>query len=68
VASELDGKILIGCTNPVGPDLSHGLNNVQSGSEMVQKLVPAAKVIKAFTIYGFENPEDNAYLPTTSSR
>jgi hypothetical protein len=57
----LEGKILVDCTNPVGPGLTHGLNNVQSGSEMVQRLVPAAKVVKAFTIYGFENFEDNRY-------
>ncbi|GAB4293874.1 MAG: NAD(P)-binding domain-containing protein [Desulfuromonadia bacterium] len=61
VEKELQGKILIDCTNPVGPGLTHGLNNAQSGSEMVQKLVPEAKVVKAFTIYGFENFEDNAY-------
>jgi predicted dinucleotide-binding enzyme len=57
----LDGKILVDCTNPVGPGLTHGLKNVQSGSEMVQALSPGAKVVKAFTIYGFENLEDNAY-------
>jgi hypothetical protein len=61
VAEELKGKILIDCTNPVGPGLSHGLNNVRSGSEMVQQLVPETKVVKAFTIYGFENFQDNAY-------
>lgn len=61
VAAELEGKILVDCTNPVGPGLTHGLNNVQSGSEMVQKLVPEAKVVKAFTIYGFENFENSAY-------
>ena len=61
VADEIQGKILIDCTNPVGPNLSHGLNNVQSGSEMVQKLVPGTKVVKAFTIYGFENFEDSSY-------
>jgi hypothetical protein len=61
VAEALHGKILIDCTNPVGPGLTHGLNNAQSGSEMVQKLVPAAKVVKAFTIYGYENFQDNSY-------
>jgi len=61
VADEIRGKILIDCTNPVGPNLSHGLNNVQSGSEMVQALLPDTKVVKAFTIYGFENFEDSAY-------
>ncbi len=61
VAGELNGKILVDCTNPVGPNLTHGLKSDQSGSEMVQKLVPEAKVVKAFTIYGFENFEDNSY-------
>lgn len=61
VAAELRGKILVDCTNPVGPGLTHGLNNTQSGSEMIQKLVPDTRVVKAFTIYGFENFEDNAY-------
>lgn len=61
VAAELKGKVLVDCTNPVGPGLTHGLNNVQSGSEMVQKLVPEANVVKAFTIYGFENFENSAY-------
>jgi predicted dinucleotide-binding enzyme len=61
VADEIRGKVLIDCTNPVGPNLSHGLNNVQSGSEMVQKFVPETKVVKAFTIYGFENFEDASY-------
>jgi predicted dinucleotide-binding enzyme len=61
VADELRGKILVDCTNPVGPNLSHGLNNAQSGSAMVQALAPDAKVVKAFTIYGFENFEDSSY-------
>jgi 8-hydroxy-5-deazaflavin:NADPH oxidoreductase len=61
VAGELTGKILIDCTNPVGPGLKHGLDSAESGSEMVQRLVPAARVVKAFSIYGFENLEDHAY-------
>ncbi len=61
VAEEIKGKILIDCTNPVGPNLSHGLNNLQSGSEMVQSFVPHTKVVKAFSIYGFENFEDSSY-------
>lgn len=55
------GKVLIDCTNPVGPGLTHGLNSDRSGSEVVQSLVPQARVVKAFTIYGFENFEDSAY-------
>jgi predicted dinucleotide-binding enzyme len=44
-----------------GPNLSHGLDNARSGSAMVQALAPDAKVVKAFTIYGFENFENPAY-------
>jgi predicted dinucleotide-binding enzyme len=61
VAAELRGKILVDCTNPVGPNLTHGLKSLRSGSEMVQELAPEAEVVKAFTIYGFENFEDNSF-------
>jgi len=61
VADEIRGKVLIDCTNPVGASLSHGLNSVESGSELVQRIVPETKVVKAFTIYGYENFEDSSY-------
>lgn len=57
----LNGKILVDCTNPVGPGLAHGLQNRTSGSEEVQRLAPGAKVVKSFTIYGFENFQNSAY-------
>lgn len=55
IAGALAGKVLVDCTNPVGPGLSHGLKSVESGSQRVQALVPEARVVKAFSIYGFEN-------------
>ncbi len=61
VAAELEAKVLIDCTNPVGPGLAHGLGSARSGTEMIQALLPATKVVKAFSIYGFENFEDSAY-------
>ncbi len=61
LAEALAGKVLVDCTNPVAPDLSHGLNSQTSGSQALQALAPAAHVVKAFTIYGHENLEDNAY-------
>lgn len=61
VEAEIRGKIIVDCTNPVGPGLTHGLNNTQSGSEALQKLAPHSHVVKAFTIYGFENFEDNTF-------
>lgn len=60
-AGNLSGKILVDCTNPIGANLTHGLKSEQSGGEFVQNLVPDAKVVKAFTIYGFENFENNTY-------
>lgn len=60
-AEALAGKVVVDCTNPVGPGLTHGLESKRSGSELVQSLVPKAHVVKAFTIYGFENFEDPAY-------
>jgi 8-hydroxy-5-deazaflavin:NADPH oxidoreductase len=59
--SLLDRKILVDCTNPVGANLTHGLQSQISGSETIQQLVPDAQVVKAFTIYGYENFEDNNY-------
>ncbi|MCB9558135.1 MAG: NADPH-dependent F420 reductase [Deltaproteobacteria bacterium] len=61
IAPLLVGKVLIDCTNPVGPGLTHGLRSERSGSEMVQSLAPEAKIVKAFSIYGFENFEDPSY-------
>jgi hypothetical protein len=61
LSAALAGKVLVDCTNPVGPGLRHGLGSAQSGSEQVQALVPDAQVVKAFSIYGFENFEDSAY-------
>jgi hypothetical protein len=61
IAAALAGKVLVDCTNPVGPGLRHGLGSERSGSEVVQSLVPDARVVKAFSIYGFENFDDPAY-------
>lgn len=58
---DLRGKVLVDCTNPVGPGLSHGLHSRHSGAEEVQRLAPGARVVKAFTIYGHENFTDNVY-------
>ncbi len=58
---DLANKVLVDCTNPVGPGLTHGLQSRGSGAEEVQRLAPGAKVVKAFTIYGFENFQNSAY-------
>jgi hypothetical protein len=61
LAEALAGKVLVDCTNPVGPGLSHGLRSEQSGSARLQALAPGAHVVKAFSIYGYENLEDNRF-------
>jgi len=58
---KFNGKVLVDCTNPVGAGISHGLNSEISGSEKVQEWAPDAKVVKSFTIYGFENFIDSSY-------
>ncbi len=55
------GKTLVDCTNPVGAGITHGLKSERSGSEAVQEWAPDAKVVKAFTIYGFENLINNSF-------
>lgn len=56
-----NGKVLVDCTNPVGMGISHGLKSEISGSEKVQEWALDAKVVKAFTIYGFENFINSEY-------
>ena len=47
-AGDLAGKIVIDITNPVGPELSLAIGMTTSAAEEVQKLVPKARVVKAF--------------------
>lgn len=58
LAPALAGKIIVDCTNPVGPGLRHGLASARSGSAAVAALLPGARVVKAFSVYGAENLED----------
>jgi hypothetical protein len=51
----LTGAVLVDATNPVGPGLTHGLGSQTSGAQRVASLVPGAAVVKAFSVYGFEN-------------
>lgn len=55
LAEALAGRIIIDATNPVGPGLTHGLGSERAGAQHVAALVPGARVVKAFNVYGFEN-------------
>lgn len=58
---DFKGKTLIDCTNPVGAGISHGLQSQISGAEKVQEWAKNARVVKAYTIYGFENLDNPSF-------
>lgn len=51
-------KILVDCTNPVGLGITHALESRISGAEKVQEWAKNARVVKSYTIYGYENLEN----------
>ncbi|MBI1172336.1 hypothetical protein GC209_13120 [bacterium] len=57
----LNGKVIVDCTNPVGPGLSHALDSRTSSSAVLQAAAPGAAVVKAFTIYGVEVLRDHRF-------
>jgi predicted dinucleotide-binding enzyme len=65
---DLDGKVLLDCTNPlVGNQLDAALNLTQSGGEQVAAWFPGAKVVKIFNQIGWEtmaNPQYKAEAAT----
>jgi hypothetical protein len=56
VASSLDGKIVIDCTNPLKPDMSGlAVDPGTSAAELIAGWAPGAKVFKAFNNTGAGN-------------
>jgi NADPH-dependent F420 reductase len=64
-AGDLDGKILIDCTNPLGSRSPAAEG--RSGGEMVATWAPGARVVKAFNNTGADNMADPAYGETAAS-
>lgn len=48
-AGSLTGKVVIDCTNPLAPDyMSNTIGHTTSSAEEIAKLIPQARVVKAF--------------------
>ncbi len=54
-------KVLIDCTNPLGPGLTLALGFNTSAGEQVASMAKGARVVKAFNSTGFKNMEDPKY-------
>jgi 8-hydroxy-5-deazaflavin:NADPH oxidoreductase len=60
-AGDLGGKVLVDCTNPLGPGFSLTLGHTTSGAEQVAAWAPGARVVKAFNTTGYDNMADPRY-------
>jgi predicted dinucleotide-binding enzyme len=61
-AGDLSGKVLLDCTNPVTPELTHlTIGHNTSAGEEVARLVPKARVVKVFNTNGAKNMADPDY-------
>lgn len=49
------GRVVIDCTNPIGPGFTLIHGHTDSGSEAIQRLLPGAHVVKSFSAQGAEN-------------
>lgn len=58
-AGDLRGTILVDCTNPIGPGLTHAAT--PSGAELIAGWAPGARVVKAFNSVGFNVLEQPSF-------
>ena len=55
------GKILVDCTNPIGPGFQLAVGMTTSGGEQVAGWAKGARLVKAFNTTGAENMADPIY-------
>lgn len=60
-AESLSGKVIVDCTNPVGPGFQLEIGHTTSGAESLAELAPSATLVKAFNTTGFENMQNPQY-------
>jgi hypothetical protein len=59
---DLSGKLLLDCTNPVTPELTHlTIGHTTSAGEEVARMAPGARVVKIFNTNGARNMADPDY-------
>ena len=61
-AGDLTGKVLLDCTNPVTPELTHlTIGHTTSAGEEVARMAPNARVVKVFNTNDAKNMADPDY-------
>jgi len=61
------GRLVIDCTNPIGPGFTLLHGHTDSGSEAIQRLMPGARLVKSFSAQGAENLAHPVYDGVTAS-
>lgn len=57
----LGGKVVIDCTNAIGPGLTPKFPATTSAAEQTAALLPQARIVKSFNAQGAENLADTRY-------
>ena len=58
---DLGDRVIVDCTNPIGPGLTLSLGRDDSGGERIARAGRGGRFVKAFNTYGFENISDSSY-------